>query len=80
MRVLIVYAIAASPALAQTPDKPGYSPTNPTPPEALRELSTDRPGKTESPYTVDAGQAWRFTAMVTMPKVEWNPSPRTNIL
>lgn len=28
---------------------------NPTPAALLRELSTDRPDKTESPYTVDAG-------------------------
>ena len=28
---------------------------NPTPRELMREMSTDRPDKTESPYTVDAG-------------------------
>src|SRR3954471_348524 len=28
---------------------------NPTPPDLMRELNTDRPDKTESPYTVDAG-------------------------
>jgi hypothetical protein len=58
MRALIlclIAAAAASPALAQTSDRPRYSLTNPTPREALRELSTDRPDKTESPYTVDAG-------------------------
>lgn len=32
-----------------------YTLFNPTPRELLRELSTDRPDKTESPYTVDAG-------------------------
>ena len=53
--VCLIAATAASPALAQAPDKSGYSLTNPTPREALRELSTDRPDKTESPYTVDAG-------------------------
>ena len=52
---LVIAAAAASPVLAQVPDKSGYSLTNPTPREALRELSTDRPDKTESPYTVDAG-------------------------
>ena len=58
MRLLLpctIAALAASPAFAQAPDKSGYSLTNPTPREALRELSTDRPDKTESPYTVDAG-------------------------
>ena len=28
---------------------------NPTPPDQMREMSTDRPDQTESPYTVDAG-------------------------
>lgn len=36
-------------------DKSGYTLANPTPPSLLRELSTDRPDQTESPYTVDAG-------------------------
>lgn len=36
-------------------DKSGYTLFNPAPAELMRELSTDRPDKTESPYTVDAG-------------------------
>src|SRR5688500_4882093 len=36
-------------------DKSRYSLFDPTPPEMMRELSTDRPDVTESPYTVDAG-------------------------
>jgi hypothetical protein len=36
-------------------DKSGYSLAHPTPAAQLRELSTDRPDQTESPYTVDAG-------------------------
>jgi hypothetical protein len=44
-------AFPAEPAV----DKRGYSLANPTPRAALRELSTDRPDQTESPYTVDAG-------------------------
>ena len=51
-----VAAAAASPALAQATGKSGYSLANPVPRAALRELSTDRPDKTESPYTVDAGR------------------------
>src|ERR1035438_186429 len=38
-----------------TPDKGGYTLFNPVPNTLLRELSPDRPDKTESPYTVDAG-------------------------
>ena len=36
-------------------DKSAYSLTNRTPAAQLRELTTDRPDLTESPYTVDAG-------------------------
>ncbi|MFN0133260.1 MAG: transporter [Phycisphaerales bacterium] len=37
------------------PDKSGYTLFNPTPRALMREMSTDRPDTTESPYTVDAG-------------------------
>ncbi|MEH2266569.1 hypothetical protein [Nostoc sp.] len=40
------------------PDKSQYNLFNPTPRELWREFSTDRPDKTETPFTVDAG---RFT-------------------
>ncbi|HXJ55253.1 MAG TPA: transporter [Verrucomicrobiae bacterium] len=36
-------------------DKSKYTLFNPTPREVMREFTTDRPDKTESPYTVDAG-------------------------
>ena len=36
-------------------EKSGYNFFHPTPEDLLRELSTDRPDKTESPFTVDAG-------------------------
>lgn len=36
-------------------DKGGYHLFNPTPRDQMREMSTDRPDKTESPYTLDAG-------------------------
>ena len=42
----------------EKPAAPGKSTChlfNPTPREAMRELSTDRPDQTESPFTVDAG-------------------------
>jgi len=44
-------ATAGEPA----PDESRYSLFNPTPREHMREMSTDRPDKTESAYTVDAG-------------------------
>lgn len=37
------------------PDKSGYHLFNPTPAALMRELSADRPDKTESTFTVDAG-------------------------
>ena len=40
---------------AASPDKSTYNLFNPTPRELMREMSTDRPDQTESPYTVDAG-------------------------
>src|SRR5580765_1671256 len=36
-------------------DKSQFNLFNPTPPDLIREFNTDRPDKTESPYTVDAG-------------------------
>ena len=36
-------------------DKSGYTLFNPTPKDQMREMSTDRPDTTESPYSVDAG-------------------------
>ena len=50
-----VFPAAFLPA-AETPvDKSAYSLMNRTPAAQLRELTTDRPDLTESPYTVDAG-------------------------
>jgi hypothetical protein len=37
------------------PDKSGYNLFNPMPEKFMREISPDRPDKTDSPFTVDAG-------------------------
>lgn len=51
-----IVALAVLPAVAAAgPDKSSYSLADPTPRELMRDLSTDRPDTTESPYTVDAG-------------------------
>lgn len=42
-------------AAEPTPDKSRYHLFDPTPPHLMREMSTDRPDKTESAYTLDAG-------------------------
>ena len=39
----------------ESQDKSRYHFFNPTPSEIARDMSTDRPDKTESPYTIDAG-------------------------
>jgi hypothetical protein len=39
----------------QPADKSAFTLWNPAPRELLRDMATDRPDKTESPYTVDAG-------------------------
>jgi hypothetical protein len=46
-------------ALSPAADKSHYTLFNATPAALLRELSTDRPDSTESPYTVDAGH-WQL--------------------
>jgi hypothetical protein len=62
MKSLSFLALASSAAittLAAQTDKSAYTLFNPTPREQMRELSTDRPDQTESPYTVDAGH-WQI--------------------
>jgi hypothetical protein len=51
-------ALAVAGALSAA-DKSRYTLANPTPRELRREMSTDRPDQTESPYTVDAG-SWQL--------------------
>src|SRR5688572_485991 len=50
-----VIGLMCAVALGNEDPKDQYTLFNPTPPDRMRELSTDRPDKTESPYTVDAG-------------------------
>jgi len=47
--------VAAEPEAREKPDKSVYHLFNPTPGEYMREMTTDRPDKTESPFTIDAG-------------------------
>src|SRR5271167_3863606 len=56
----VLLAATGSGAAAQEtnsvpPDKSGYNLFNPTPDKYMREISPDRPDKTDSPFTVDAG-------------------------
>ena len=60
-------AEAAAPAASS---KAGYHLFRPTPRALLREMSTDRPDLTESPYTVDAGHAQIEVEAVTLTQDE----------
>jgi hypothetical protein len=47
--------VAAQGTNSIPPDKSGYTLFNPTPDQYMRDLSPDRPDKTDSPFTLDAG-------------------------
>src|SRR5579863_6155173 len=49
------FEVGAQETNAVPPDKSGYNLFNPTPDKYMREISPDRPDKTDSPFTVDAG-------------------------
>lgn len=53
--VYLSCALLFGAAQASAEYKSVYTVFNPTPREHMRDLSTDRPDKTETPYTVDAG-------------------------
>src|SRR4051812_26553954 len=50
-----VLSAAEAPSTSAAPDKSSFNLFAPTPTALMRDLDTDRPDKTESPYTVDAG-------------------------
>ena len=52
----LVAAVAIGAAEASDQNKSQYTLFNPTPDRLLRDLTTDRPDITESPFTVDAGR------------------------
>jgi hypothetical protein len=49
------FRVSAQESNGVPPDKDGYNLFNPTPDKYLREISPDRPDKTDSPFTLDAG-------------------------
>ena len=62
--------LAASPPLDR--NKWHYNILHPTPRTLMREMSTDRPDKTESPYTVDAGHFQLEADLVSFGVDRWN--------
>ncbi len=79
----ITQIAAAAEEQGPAPDKNSYNLLNPVPAALMRELAPDRPDKTESPYTVDAGhfQLEMDFANYTLDKLEetriraWNVAP-----
>ncbi len=59
MKRLCLFAVMSTVVVNAQPEKSGYTLFNPTPRDQMREMSTDRPDQTESPYTVDAGH-WQL--------------------
>ena len=57
--------VAAEDATQPLPDKSRDNPFNPPLRESLRELNTDRPDKTEGPYTLDVGHCQVVIDLVT---------------
>lgn len=59
--------VSADPSPTPTPDKSQYTLFNPTPVDLRRPYNTDRPSKTDSPFTIDAGvfqiesDVWNWT-------------------
>ena len=53
-------------SLAEAQNKDDYTLFNPTPQEHMREFVTDRPDKTESPITVDAGHYQHETDLLNV--------------
>ena len=82
----VVMAVAGSDAAgaeadpSANPDKSQYTLFNPTPRQLMRELNTDRPDKTESPFTLDPGisNRDRHLELLTTATIPLSPTPRRN--
>lgn len=73
------FAAAALHAAEPAADKSRYTLFDPTPTPLLRDLSTDRPDQTESPYTVDAGH-WQLEMDFFNYTIDRDSGTRTTIL
>lgn len=60
---VLLATVLALPCLLHAADKEAYTLFNPTPRDEMREMSTDRPDVTESPYSVDAGHVQTETTL-----------------
>lgn len=65
--------LVLSSVFAEAADKGEYYLFKPTPVELMRDMSTDRPDRTESPYTVDAGHIQVETSLLDYTYEHHNP-------
>ena len=63
--LMMLLCLVQRPSLAET-DKSRFHLFNPTPDSKMREFATDRPDRTESPITVDAGHFQLETDLILM--------------
>src|SRR5512133_4325370 len=66
-KLAVEHGVSAEPSPTPTPDQSQYTLFNPTPVDLRRPYNTDRPSKTDSPFTIDAGvfqvesDVWNWT-------------------
>lgn len=68
-----ILILAMTPVAAAEIEKQQYHLFNPTPRDLMREMSTDRPDKTEGAYTVDAGHYQIETSFIDYTYDHRNP-------
>src|SRR5947209_20188834 len=64
IRKTFIACVLAAACSARAQEKDRFTLWNPTPPDLMRELNTDRPDVTESPYTIDAGHVQIETSFI----------------
>jgi hypothetical protein len=67
-------AVGSAPAQEAAPDRSQYTLFNPVPDSQLREMTTNRPDITESPFTVDAGHVQFETTLFGYTRSARDPS------
>ncbi|MDO8674490.1 MAG: transporter [Candidatus Omnitrophota bacterium] len=78
--IFLFHAVSAQAADQAVSNKQQYHLFHPTPVELMREMSTDRPDKTESPYTVDAGHVQVEMSLIDHAYDHHNPDePQTRV-
>jgi hypothetical protein len=80
LATIICFATLPPALKAQETPKPRYTLFKPTPTALLRDMETDRPGITESPFTVDAGHFQYETDLISYEKEKSESKDQTTFL